>query len=602
MNLKINKNIFIVISLLISGLILANANAEKNETRQKARYYYLEGARQEAHGNEAEAFEYFKKAFSLDSTYADASFGYGSMRMMLPVDTLQTLTERKNSFGLMRPYIKANPADLYAGRFYGYLAGRLDTVPEAIEVYERMIEKAPAETYLLLNLSDAYLMNRQPEKAIEGLEKYESIEGKSNDVSLKKMTLYLSMPDTLAAVKEAHALMEAFPNSPVPLILTGNLFSVIGDNDSTFKYLEMAERLSPDNGEVKMALAGYYLDRGDSVAYDRKMYEALLSEDFELNEKLGILSDYLQTLIDEKGQTQRGDYLFNELMEQYPHEADVLDLAARYSGAKGDFTKAREEIEYAIDLNPVNSDYWGQLMRYEIADACPECVVESYEKALGVIDVLPGMKMMYAAALNELKRYEESEKVYGELIHSVKEDLPVDTLIDNPHVRAKLSYEELMRLSAFYNMLGDMYYMAGATAKAFDAYENSLFFYASNALTLNNYAYFLSQTGGDLDKAEDMSRRAMAEAEDNPTYIDTFAWIKFMKKDYREALDYQLKAVKMAEEMNDENPEYYHHLGDIYFMNHYPDEALESWEKALSLDPDNILLQKKVANKTFFFE
>ena len=151
-------------------------------------------------------------------------------------------------------------------------------------------------------------------------------------------------------------------------------------------------------------------------------------------------------------------------------------------------------------------------------------------------------------------------------------------------------------------MLGDMFYQAKNLEKAYSSYDNSLFFFPSNALTLNNYAYFLAENGGDLDKAQEMSRKAIAEDDKNPTYLDTYAWILFKKKDYKEAKQYQEMAIEKAESVGDLNSEYYHHYGDILFMNHEPEKALENWKKALELEPDNDLLKKKVANKTFFFE
>ena len=150
--------------------------------------------------------------------------------------------------------------------------------------------------------------------------------------------------------------------------LNGNLYEVIGNNDSTLAYYQQAESLSPDNGSAKIALANYYKSIGDSVAFDNKMYEALLSEDFDPVQKASILEDYLKNLLNDRSDTGRGDHLFEVLIEQYPHEPEVLDLAARYSGAKGDFAEAEEQIGYAIDLNPTNVEYWGQLMRYQLAD------------------------------------------------------------------------------------------------------------------------------------------------------------------------------------------------------------------------------------------
>ncbi len=37
-------------------------------------------------------------------------------------------------------------------------------------------------------------------------------------------------------------------------------------------------------------------------------------------------------------------------------------------------------------------------------------------------------------------------------------------------------------------------------------------------------------------------------------------------------------------------------------MNGEPESALEFWEEALKLEPDNKLLKKKVKNKTHYYE
>ena len=591
---------FVFLSLV---LIYASVTASTHvNSREKARYYYFEGAREASMGNDAEAYEYFKKAYHEDPSFNDAGFAYGSQRLLIRTDTLQSRNELYNSLEMLRKYVDSNPEDIFAGRFYGYVTTRLDTIEESVRVLERMTDLMPAESYLLLNLAETYMMQNKPDKAVETLSRYEKMEGKSQEVSLKKMTFLLAGGDTVSALEEASLLIETNPRNPNYLILKGNLYDVIGDSDSTLSYYKRAEEISPDNGAVKISLANYYMQMGDSISYDAKMYEALLSEDFELQDKLGILSDYLQTLINDKGETSRGDYLFEVLMEQYPHEAEVLDLSARYNGAKGDFKAAQEQISYAIDQDPTNENYWGQLMRYQLADSASVKAIETYKNAREHIEVPEGLTLMYAAALAETKDYEGAEEAYASLIRSLNPDLPLTDSITDTKFRSKLSYEDLIRLSTLYNMLGDLYYQQKNIDNAFRAYENSLFFYASNALTLNNYAYFLAETGGDLDKAQEMSKRAIHEMEDNPTYLDTYAWILFKKKEYKEALDYQLLALEKAEEIGDINSEYFHHLGDILFMNHEPEKALENWMRALELEPDNSLLKKKVEYKTFFYE
>ena len=73
-----------------------------------------------------------------------------------------------------------------------------------------------------------------------------------------------------------------------------------------------------------------------------------------------------------------------------------------------------------------------------------------------------------------------------------------------------------------------------------------------------------------------------------------------MRKDYPQALE----AIEQVLELGtiEKDADVFKHAGDIYFMNGNPDDALLYWKKALDLEPDDELLQRKVKNKTFFFK
>lgn len=573
------------------------------QIRAKARYYYLEGALKEAEGDFTEAYEYYKKAYLVDPTYEEAAASYGMNRLRVPTDSMQRRDVVIESFNMIRPFVDHYPAEINEGRAYAYVASQIDTIPEAIRVYEQMAEAKPTTTVTFLQLSDAYTASNQQEKALEALDRFEAREGNSPRLALKRMGLLLGMADTVGAIREADRLIATKPTEPAFWILKGNLFEVIGNNDSVLNNYSMAARLDPRNGAAKIALAGYYKQIGDSVAYDAHIYDALLAEDFELEDKLGMLSEYLQNLLDDKGDTQRGDHIFSVLSEQYPHEPQVLDLAARYNAAKGNYKEAIRQMGYALDLDPTNVDLWGTLMQFEVADSRGKDAIKTYERALAHIEPTESLKLLLASAASEAKDFALAEKTFGELIHTIGPELPLDSVTDDKALRSRLNYDGLTRLSTLYNMLGDMFYSAENLEKAYIAYDNSLFFYGENPMTLNNYAYFLSENNGDLEKALEMSKKAIEIAPDNETYLDTYAWVLFKMKDYAQALEYQEKAVEAAQNAGEaDNAEFFSHLGDILFMNHRPEEALENWEKALKLDPDNKLLQKKVKHKTFFFE
>ncbi|MDE6654611.1 MAG: tetratricopeptide repeat protein, partial [Muribaculaceae bacterium] len=147
-------------------------------------------------------------------------------------------------------------------------------------------------------------------------------------------------------------------------------------------------------------------------------------------------------------------------------------------------------------------------------------------------------------------------------------------------------------------------------------------------------------TNTDLDKAERYSARSLQGDELNPTYLDTYAWVFFKKKDYKMAKQYidialNAYAVEAAadtayavtdtihmpdervatdnisadtensvetEETEIPSADVYDHAGDIYFMNGEHAKAVEFWEKAHALEPEDETIAKKVKHRTIFFK
>lgn len=96
-----------------------------------------------------------------------------------------------------------------------------------------------------------------------------------------------------------------------------------------------------------------------------------------------------------------------------------------------------------------------------------------------------------------------------------------------------------------------------------------------------------------------MVETAIKAEPDNPTTLDTYAWVLFKRKDYAKAREIIDKTLDLTDERSEEILE---HAGDIHFMDGDPDGALEFWKEALQLAPDNELLERKVKHKTYFFK
>ena len=567
------------------------------ENKQKSRYFYFQGIIHSINGEKAAAHDLFRHAVDIDPENLEAKSALGSSLFLIKSDSIE---HYQNALKLIKLCIDKNPEDYTESKHYAFLATQVRDYDEAIRIYKRIDSIFPKKSEVLISLADIYTHKRDLKSALQYIEKYETIEGKSSQVSLQKIIYHLNLGDTTSAINEANSLVAYNPKDANFHILKGDILAYLGMTDSALISYQNAEIANPNNGDAKLALASYYKQQNDSVAYDNKIYEALLCDDFNMTDKLSLLSEYLTILLQSNSSIERGDYLFSVLRDQYPHEPQVMDLAARYSAAKTNWDNAIEEISYAIDMDPTNEQYWSQLMSYQIAGEMYDAAIDTYIKSIEFIGKSKDLIYLLGTVYMLKKDYPNTINTYKLLIDKIVPNLSVTNSITDKEMRNTLSYEDLIELSSIYNLIGDVYYQDKKSDLAFIAYENSLFFYSENILTLNNYAYFLAENNGDLDKAEKMSKKAVDADPENATYLDTYAWILFKKGDYPNAKTYQEAALEKSGD--DLSFELLEHLGDILFMCGDPKTALENWEKALELEPSREILQRKVKHKTYFYE
>lgn len=94
---------------------------------------------------------------------------------------------------------------------------------------------------------------------------------------------------------------------------------------------------------------------------------------------------------------------------------------------------------------------------------------------------------------------------------------------------------DMATLSAITGAKGDLEYVTGNKAKAFEYYRKAIEQYPQNWTALNNCAYYLACEDRDLEEALSMVKKAVDGRPDEPTSLDTYAWVLFKLKRYAEA-------------------------------------------------------------------
>jgi tetratricopeptide (TPR) repeat protein len=92
-------------------------------------------------------------------------------------------------------------------------------------------------------------------------------------------------------------------------------------------------------------------------------------------------------------------------------------------------------------------------------------------------------------------------------------------------------------------MLSNLYADMNDVDKATEHLEPLLKKKPDNATYNNDLGYIWADHGKNLDEAEKMIKKAVDADPDNAAYLDSYAWVLFKKKQYREAKEQMLKAL-----------------------------------------------------------
>ena len=568
--------LIVVIAQTIAGNRNNTTNVISEQDKRKADYIYMQAQAFKAQDSIAAYYDLIKYAHELDTSNTAISFYYGYLLILLDNSNDHN---KEQGLSLMKKHVDAHPEDYYEATYFSDVCMQLGRKDMGLAAIEKQAELNPTKTEVQMRLAAAYVRNEKYDKALKVYETIEAFEGKSVEITAYKAAICAQMGDTLGAIDQVRSIYSTAPANVSFNLLMSEMFRQYHMQDSAIYYLDEAQRLDPDNGNVYFSKAQYYDEIGDSINYDKQIYNALVSPDLNVETKLDVLTQYTSTQLMRNDSTDRVNNLFRVLIEQHPMEGKVHELYSMYFSTLKDYKHAAEELGYELDLDPTNAQAWQRLMIVNIMDNNYPGAIAAAEKALEYNPENLDLYRYIAPSYYQMKEYDKSIETYDKAL----------SLID--------STKDVELYSDLLCGKGDVYVELKDTLKAFELYEQSLRIAPGNSSTMNNYAYFLSLSERDLDKAESMAAKAVNANPTNATFIDTYAWVYFKKKNYEMALFYIKSAMANADEPNADIIEHY---GDILFMKGDTEEAVKQWERALELNPTNEALMRKMEEKTYY--
>ena len=246
-----------------------------NADSRKADYIYMEAMRQNSLGNDDAFFELLQRARGLDSTDTQTGLTLGYYYMALGQEDT---TLAAKGYDMMRQHFNAHPDDYYGAIFYGMVNNRLGNTAESVRVWQTLDSLNPEKPDVALKLAEALQISRDTanmRRSIQVLNRIERAEGKDLGLTSHKVNALMALRDTVATRREVEALLASSTRNPTNTLYAGDVFMALNLPDSAIAYYNKACEIDPTNGLAYYKRAEFYRERGDSVGFDREVFEAI---------------------------------------------------------------------------------------------------------------------------------------------------------------------------------------------------------------------------------------------------------------------------------------------------------------------------------------
>lgn len=578
---------------LTSSIVLPSAPAHtrrddlSGSDRLRLSYIYQEATRQKLTEHHSAAFDLLCHAYDICPDAPEVLYDLALYRLVLRQDSLaENLLLRAATLDPKNIYYKEALASFYLQR---------RRTEEALPQLETMVALQPRRTDVLSQLVNIYSSLDRPADAIRSLDRIEVLEGKMASVSFRKFQLYKSMEQEEKAFAELEALCKEYPHEMSYRLAIGDQLLRVGRIEEAEKIYDEVRRLEPNNLGLKLSMLELYRETEQDSLFQIVRDSLLYAPKTESETRSTLMRDLIST--EQKADSlgpQRVEAAFHKLDSIAPQDLGLLQLRAAYLATYDQENDSAfvATMDRMNELEPSNTQALFYLVQYYAEHQDFEHLENICRRAvLTHPDELVCHYFLGVALYQQDKKREALSAFRAGIVQKTPESRPA-------------------MVADLFSIMGDILHEMGSVEESYAAYDSCLVYQDDNVQCLNNYAYYLSLQETDLDRAEEMSYRTIRLQPDNKTYLDTYAWILFMKERYNEAQIYidrvcppdSVDSVLLADaEISGVVLE---HAGDIAACNGKTDQALRFWKLAQRAGGNGLtaLLPRKIKLKKYIHE
>jgi tetratricopeptide (TPR) repeat protein len=460
-------------------------------------------------GNKAQAVEFAKKAATLDVN--------NKWYKMMLAQSYEKIGKDKDAADIYKALAEASP---FGGDYNE-------------EVYFQWV-------YTLVRMGE-------PTKAIKVLEEMEKKKGVSEEITIKKQTVYEALGDNKKAALELKKLADKYPYNIDYQHIAAEYYNKLGDKNTAQEFYKRILKLDPNDSKAQLATSVQSKPAsggsGD-IAYLNNLKDLFKKPDIKIDDKIKTFLPYVNKIAEgkDKALAASGLELAQIIETTHPNDAKSYSLVGDMLYHNGKSAEALEKYKKCLQINKAIYSVWEQTMYVQDELGLYEDMLKTSEQAT---DLFPNQSVaFYFNGVANEKKGKLSDAIssleQAILMSSKKPQIKLDALIE----------------------LGVTHSKSKSYDKADKAFDDALKLNTKSSIAMIKYANSLASRGT-ADRA-----KAMAD-----------------------------EAIKISMESDPSVLELY---GDYLFKSGDKDNAVKYWSKAKDRGAKSMSLEKKISEKNLF--
>ncbi|KGN93606.1 tetratricopeptide repeat protein [Porphyromonas canoris] len=505
-------------------------------------------------------------AIELDSTNLAAYVELGNI-------ALRTNNINLASEYLLKSYDLSNK-DPFLGQTLLRIAMAMQNEKLVLKVGEELLQNSPEDLEVLDSMARLYEQKRMPEKSIFYLRKM-------NGILSDEITITFRIAQNFALNKQEDEGLKEISRyiSEHPMELRGYLsmmayLNMIGREDEAVKYIGQIPKELRKSPEIILTRARLALKDGN-YKEAKKEFGALLRTDGidpqAIDELISMLAPYVSK--ENVSFLQEFVPFFEEIKQEYEQTSSIALFLADMYIAQDKTEKAEAIYSELIERGASDMKPYSYMIQKAMTASNAAEMIRIAEKGRTAHPTRPDFYIYNVLALGEQEKPDEALAVANKGLEVAD--------------KGSFLYGHLLFVSA------DLLNEKGETDEALRRYEQALGYLPKDALLLNNYAYALATSNRNIERAEALASEAIRIDSSNASFLDTYAWILYLRENYGLAKYYIESAIRNSKE--EVSSVLLDHYGDILWKLNDKGNAVKAWQDALKAGAeDGEKIKKKI--------